>query len=155
MKQPKALLTTLVTCGLWLATVGSADVNGVTAGTGSSESLGGALTPDVRLDAKNSDIQLHPVTGELCAGSAGGFSLKDHPDDVFWDNSISPSPAGVGSAVNAFTVYDGMLIAAGEYYVATDDGHCISAWDGNGWSQLEPGLGLGSRVSALTVYDGK
>ena len=83
-------------------------------------------------------------------------SAVPDPDDVYWDNSISPSLPGVGGLsgqgqVLASIVYDGKLIVGGNFETAGDViAKGIAAWDGSSWSAL--GTGVSFEVEALTVY---
>ena len=109
--------------------------------------------------------------GELIAGgsftSAGGV---DANCIARWDGS-SWQPLGSGitggyytssTNVSALTVYNGELIAGGDF---NNDGHvdanCIARWDGNSWRPLGSGmsglswLGGWPVVNALTVYNGE
>ena len=66
------------------------------------------------LDLDGFDVQFDPRTGEpLFSTAAGVNSPSDHPDDIYWDNSISPSVPGAGGSVCDATVYDGQLIVGG------------------------------------------
>jgi len=80
--------------------------------------------------------------------------LRDDPDDIYWDNTISPSIPGVNGSIRAVTVFNNLLIVGGDFTVAggTLANH-IAAWDGSSWSSL--GLGMNSIVYALTIYDNK
>jgi chitodextrinase len=66
----------------------------------------------------------------------------------------SPLGSGMDSHVNALAVYDGRLIAGGDFTTAGGVAvNNIAAWDGSSWSPL--GLGTDGTVWALTVYDGR
>ena len=106
------------------------------------------------LNLEGFDVQFDPRTGEpLFSTAAAVNSPSDHPDDIYWDNSISPSVAGVDYYVNAATVYDGQLIVGGAFAVAGDViANHIAAWDGSTWDSL--GSGMNSSVLSLTVYNG-
>jgi len=59
---------------------------------------------------------------------------------------------GMNSPVSTLTVYDGKLIAGGEFTVAGGvAANFIASWDGSIWSPL--GLGLNGPVNTLTVFD--
>ncbi len=106
------------------------------------------------LDLEGFDVQFDPRTGEpLFSTSAAVNSPSDHPDDIYWDNSISPSVAGIGGGVYAATVYNSQLVVGGNFQVAEDSiAYYIASWDGSSWSPL--GSGMNWAVQALTVYDG-
>jgi hypothetical protein len=111
---------------------------------------------DVRVDSRSSPPMVAAFSPQ---------SPTDDPDDIYWDNSISPSIPGVNGPVFAMTIYDGELIVGGYFSAAGGVmANNIAAWDGTSWSPL--GLGIfGSEpeypylhigvVNALTVYDGK
>jgi len=94
--------------------------------------------------------------GELIAG--GGFITPVY-GLAAWNGSAwhALGSSGVdmgGVGVVALTVWDGKLIAGGEF--VTIDGvpaENIAAWDGVAWSPL--GTGVNSAVHALTTYSGK
>ena len=64
------------------------------------------------------DIQLDPITGEPMMRPQRVTPGKDHPDDIYWDNTLSPSIPGVDGYVNAITTYNGLLIIGGSFSVA-------------------------------------
>lgn len=106
------------------------------------------------LDRKGVEVRVDPRSGVPTVSAASPQSPADDPDDVYWDNSISPSIPGVDGAVYAMTVYDGKLIVGGSFTAAgTVMVNNIAAWDGSEWSPL--GCGIDSIVLALTVYDGE
>jgi len=79
-----------------------------------------------------------------------------HPDDIFWDNTISPLDTlpTVDSTVRALTTYNNMLIIAGQFdSVGGIAASKIAAWDGTTWSALSSGIN--TSVFALTEYNGK
>lgn len=94
-----------------------------------------------------------------------GFEMSAaiNPDDIFWDNTISPLDTlpTVDSTVRALTTYNNMLIIAGQFdSVGGIAASMIAAWDGTTWSALGSGLQgffdfSPPGVHALTVYDGK
>jgi len=100
-------------------------------------------------------IAVVAVLGGVCF--AGAAPAADNPDDVYWDNSISPSVAGLGGSVRAATVLDGLLVVGGDFNVAGDVvANHVAAWNGSSWLPL--GSGMGGEypsVSTLTIYDGK
>ena len=69
-------------------------------------------------------------------------------------NAWLPLGSGTGGQVRALTVYDGQLVAGGNFDSAggAPAGN-IAAWDGSSWSPL--GSGTDGQVYALTVYDGQ
>ena len=99
------------------------------------------------LDLEGLDVLYDPRTGEpLFSAAAGVNSLSDSPDDIYWDNSISPSVAGVDGTVHAAAVYDGQLVVGWKFQVAGDTiVNYIAAWDGTSWSPLGSGLISSSR----------
>ena len=106
------------------------------------------------LDLKGFDVGIDPKTGEpLVQVSASSASPSD-PDDIYWDNSISPSLLGVDGTVYALAVYDSNLIAAGGFTTAGGvSANYIAAWDGTSWSALAKGMN--SFVRALTVHNSR
>ncbi len=108
------------------------------------------------LDLDGLDSQFDPVTGEPILWSSAAVMAVDHPDDIYWDNSISPSIAGVSDGAYAATVYNGKLIVGG-YFQVVDDvvANYVASWDGNSWSPQGSGMGGdGPLIQTLTVYDG-
>ncbi|MCE5251877.1 T9SS type A sorting domain-containing protein [bacterium] len=133
-----------------------------------TRSIGDFLTPDDRFDleaAQRTDFQgslnmngyepgIDPATGQPVFRPGKSASTAGYPDDIYWDNTISSSYRGFNDKVYALTVYDGKLIAGGDFNVVGGVGASrIAAWDGSSWSPL--GSGLDKSVLALTVYDGK
>lgn len=106
------------------------------------------------IDLRGIDIGINSISGELTLQVSQAQALADHPDDIYWDNSVSPSLAGVGGEVNAAIVYDEKLIIGGGFRAAGDQiVNYIAMWDGNSWSPLASGMD--GPVLALAVYDGK
>ena len=105
-------------------------------------------------DLKGVNVGLDPTTGEPIAQVSTSMSPSVDPDDIYWDNSISPSIQGTGNTVISMTIYCGELIAGG-YFTAAGGilANRIAAWDGSSWSPL--GSGMNDRVIELTVYDNK
>ena len=73
------------------------------------------------------------------------------------ESSWKPLSSGTNGTVNALTIYDGKLIAAGRFSTAGGvQANCIAAWDGRRWSALGPGIditgGEATAVYALTTY---
>ena len=131
------------------------------------ESVGRFLTPDGRfdleevrrsgyegsLDLDGFDIDRDPVTGEPVLTAKLQGSPQDDPDDVYWDDSISPSVPGVAGPVYVAIVYDGNLVVGGSFRVAGDViASNIASWNGSTWRPL--GSGTDGTIRALTVYDG-
>ncbi|MCK4404063.1 MAG: hypothetical protein KAW02_03140, partial [candidate division Zixibacteria bacterium] len=130
------------------------------------KSVGDFLTPEYRFDLEKIrksgyqgplnwegyHIQLDPITGEPMIRSQQITSSMDHPDDIYWDNTVSPSIPGVDGYVSAMTTYNGLLIIGGSFSVVGDTrANNIASWDGFSWSAL--GSGTNDRVDVLTVYD--
>ena len=128
------------------------------------KSVGDFLTTDHRFDleaARRSGyqgplnwegyhIQLDPITGEPMIRTQRIPSSKDDPDDIYWDNKVSPSIPGIDGYVLAMTTYNGLLIIGGFFIVAGDVlANNIASWDGSSWSAL--GAGTNDPVEALTV----
>ncbi len=106
------------------------------------------------LDMRGFETALDTSTGQPVFRAASPASPTDNPDDIYWDNSISPSFPGMNDFVRRLTVYDGKLIAAGNFAIAGGvAANYIASWDGSSWSSL--GSGMNEWVYDLTVYDGK
>ncbi len=104
------------------------------------------------LDLKGFDVGIDPKTGEPVVQVSASSASPSDPDDIYWDNSISPSLLGLGDIVFALAVYDSNLIVAGQFTAAgVVSAGRIASWDGTSWSAL--GTGMNSNVYALTVYD--
>ncbi|MCX6832023.1 MAG: hypothetical protein NT028_07810, partial [candidate division Zixibacteria bacterium] len=114
----------------------------------SARSLGEFLTPDGRfdleaarrsgyqgsLDLKGFEPAIDPTTGQPVFRPASPASPTDSPDDIYWDNSISPCVAGVGGGVYAAVVYNGSLVVGGSFQAAgCVIANNIASWDGTGW----------------------
>lgn len=87
------------------------------------------------------------------------LSPVDHPDDIYWDNSISPSIPGVAGEVFAMAVYGNKLIVGGRFHIAGGVvTNSIASWDGSTWRSLGSGVGevadTYTWVGALAVHDG-
>lgn len=79
------------------------------------------LTPDGRFDLPAAreagfsgslnlagfDFQLDPVSGDPKFRPSLSKTAEEHPDDVYWDNSLSSSIPGVDWTVLALAVYEG------------------------------------------------
>ena len=106
------------------------------------------------------------VTG-LASNSTYYFALKTADEKPNWsalsnvpnagtarEYSWSPLDAGMNNIVNALTVYNDLLIAAGGFTSAGDVAAShIAAWNGSSWSAL--GSGTNDATYALTVYNGQ
>jgi len=83
-------------------------------------------------------------SGELYAGTTGGV--------VCW-GTYQPAETETNDIVNALTVYDGDLVAAGDFTLVGEDGISrIARWDGTDW--LPFGSGIDGSVKDLIVYNG-
>ena len=104
------------------------------------------------LDLKGVDVHVDPKTGGLSARLSNSAPSSADPDDIYWDNSISPAFPGVNGRVFALAVHENKLIAGGTFDsaggVASSN---IASWNDSSWSAL--GLGLNDAVYALTVYE--
>ena len=104
------------------------------------------------LDLKGLNVGTDPHTGEPVL-APGNAKIAGDPDDIFWTDRFS-CVNGLDGTCRALCVYDGKLIAGGEFQVA----NCtfainIASWDGSSWSPL--GSGMNGDVFALAVYDNK
>ena len=71
---------------------------------------------------------------------AGNMATAQVPDDVYWDNSMSPSVAGVDGEICAAAIYNGQLVIGGSFQVAGDNiASNIANWNGSSWLPLGPG----------------
>jgi hypothetical protein len=112
------------------------------------------------LDLKEFDMRMEPHSGEPILSPYANARIFSHPDDTFWTDKFS-NVAGLACVAglsegdcSALCVYDGKLIAGGDFQVA----NCtlatyIASWDGSSWPPL--GSGMNDVVKALTVYDNK
>src|SRR5690349_10919976 len=80
----------------------------------------------------------------------GGIEVTNAQPSVFgWDNLGS----GLNGDVHALIIYNGNLIAGGEFTGSGSDSvKHIARWTGNAWVQL--GNGLDGEVSTLSIYNG-
>ena len=63
------------------------------------------------------------------------------PNDVYWDNSMSPSVPGVDGPVYSMIEFNGKLIVGGRIKVAGSTRvNNIAAWDGINWTALGTGV---------------
>ncbi|MCX6833868.1 MAG: T9SS type A sorting domain-containing protein [candidate division Zixibacteria bacterium] len=113
----------------------------------------------------NTVFALTEYDGKLIAGglftTSGGVEASCI---ACWDGS-NWSPLGSGMTggvypypyVRALAVYDGKLIAGGDFVSAGGMAASgIASWDGRSWSPLGSGMGgISPNVYALTVYDAK
>jgi len=105
--------------------------------------------------------------GELVAGGYFFSIYYDHDHYVEMDciarwNGTKWLPLGEGmnSFVYALAVYNGELIAGGDFWAIGDEGYSqIARWNGSAWQPLGDGVSGGSSffasVAALTVYNGE
>ncbi len=95
----------------------------------------------------------------IAVGTTATSQDFQHPDDIYWDNSISPSLLGVNGKISSAVVYNGSLIIAGQFSVAGNImAKNIAAWNGSTWASLGEGLDgnvYDFAVSELFVYDNK
>jgi len=131
-------------------------------------SVGEFLTPEGQFDIEEArrtryerslDIEgfqsvIDPQTGQPFFQPSPSAMPTDDPDDIYWDNNISPCIAGVGDVVTAATVYEGNLVVGGSFQAADCViAYYVASWDGSSWSPL--GSGMNNTVEALIVHDGK
>ena len=84
-----------------------------------------------------------------------GMVIAQNPDDIYWDNSLSPAISGVNGDACAMVIYNGKLIVGGVFSVAGGTiANGIAAWNDTTWSSLGSGVTNGA-VYALAVYDSK
>jgi len=76
------------------------------------------------LALEGADPFIDPATGEPAFRHAVASAAADTADDVYWDNSVSPSLPGVDWTVNALAVFDGKLVLAGNFNIV---GHLEAA----------------------------
>lgn len=73
------------------------------------------------------------------------------PDDIYWDNRMSPVIPGANGVIYATAVYNGKLYVGGEFTIIGGVfANNIAVWDGTSWAPL--GQGTDSCVDVLTVY---
>jgi hypothetical protein len=159
-------------CVLITASVLGAPPDNLTASESAQtgRSVSDFLTPDRRLDINavrssghqgpldltGVDVRVDPMSGAPTV-AASPQSPTDVPDDIYWDNSISPSIPGINGAVLAAIVYDGKLVVGGCFNIS---GHAfannIAAWDGSSWLPVGEGVsGQSATVGALAIYGNK
>jgi hypothetical protein len=98
------------------------------------------------------NVGIEPHSGEPVLSPIANARVSGDPDDTFWTDKFCL--AGLDGYCHALCVYDGKLIAGGNFVVA----NCtlaanIASWDGSSWSPL--GSGMNNDVFALAVYDNK
>ena len=139
---------------------GSTDSQNLLANRVSGPSVGEFLTADGRFDLEAArasgyqgpvdlsgfDVRIDAAGGNPFVSPELPLSKGRYADDTYWDNSLSPSAAGVGQIVRAAIVRDGRLIVGGDF-------NAVLEWDGTSWAPL--GSGINGDVLALTEYDGK
>lgn len=77
-------------------------------------------------------------------------ALPDDPGDQYWE--AAPSVPAINGQVYALAVYNGLLIAGGQFTIACDPvATNIAAWNGTTWAAL--GTGTNGAVTALTVFN--
>lgn len=93
-------------------------------------------------------LKLFAISAVLIAASSGSSCITT-PDSV---PGWHPLGVGIDGIVKALTVYNGELIAGGEFLNAGGIGaNNIARWDGESWKPL--GTGTDLPVFALTVYN--
>ncbi|MFH1700542.1 MAG: dockerin type I repeat-containing protein [Candidatus Zixiibacteriota bacterium] len=102
------------------------------------------------LNMKGYDIAFDSASGQPVFISSGLCQAADNPDDIYW-SGIS-NLQGIDGLVAALAIYEGLLIAAGEFKVAGSVIACnIASWDGSTWTPL--GSGTKGWVADLVIYD--
>jgi hypothetical protein len=97
--------------------------------------------------------KIDPATKQPAFFAAKTATAEENPDDVYWDNRMSSSIPGFNGEISALAVYNGKLIAGGDFtLVGGIPVNHITAWNGASWSAL--GAGMDNTVSSLTVYNG-
>lgn len=110
----------------------------------------------------NSVSALTVYNGSLIAGGLFQTAGGQAANRVARWNGTSWSPLGVGiengfnfATVDALTVYNGSLIAGGDFdFAGSVAAASIARWDGAEWHALGTGL-PGAGVTALTIYNGQ
>ena len=93
------------------------------------------------LDLEGYDVGIDPVTGEPIIHPQQAKSNMDHPDDIYWNNTLSSSILGTNGTVYAMTTYNGLLIIGGRFSVVGDIfANNIASWDGSSWDSLGSGM---------------
>jgi len=101
------------------------------------------------LDIEGFQSAIDSATGWPVFHPSGTDSTADDPNDVYWDNSLSPFIIGYESTVRVAAVYDERLIVS---VYSSSVGDFVYAWDGTSWSLLRF---INGPVRSLTVYNGK
>ena len=65
------------------------------------------------LDLDGVDVLIDPKTSEPKVQVSSSSASPPDPDDIYWDNSLSPSFQEINGPVYALAVYDSNLIMAG------------------------------------------
>lgn len=87
----------------------------------------------------------------IIAVGQNAVGSPDSDDALWWDGFGLPV---LSSVVHAVTVFDGSLIAGGEFvFAGRQRVHHIARWDGTSWAPL--GDGLDGTVFSLAVYGGR
>ena len=101
---------------------------------------------------KGFESAIDPATGQPVFRPASPAAPADDPDDIYWDNSISPSVAGVGGTCLCGNCLRwqadccrGVSSAAGDVIA-----NYIASWDGTSWSAL----GIGDEMDRCLCPDG-
>ncbi len=125
--------------------------------------LGGGLTAPGASPDLNRVNALCAYEGDVVAG--GSFNVYRLTAGVppcanvgRWDGRCwRPLGAGLAGEVRAVAVYDGTLVAAGDFTWAGDEAAAhVAWWDGEVWRQLGGGIpDTWGTVEALTVHDGR
>lgn len=105
------------------------------------------------LDISGFSFSTNPATGQpVFMPSTNSKTI--HPDDIYWDNGISPCMRGVNGSVKAAVVFNDLLIIGGTFTVAgCVKANRIAAWNGSEWMSLCSGMN--NYINALAVYDNK
>ncbi|MBD3337244.1 MAG: hypothetical protein GF355_17160 [Candidatus Eisenbacteria bacterium] len=88
------------------------------------------------------------------AGGQPAAKIAFWDGQVWWQPGAGLDPDDPNTWARALTIYNGDLIAGGDFYRSENDVHTrkVARWDGNQWQPLGPGLDLG-QVYALGVYN--
>jgi hypothetical protein len=130
-------------------------VAAVIAGAGSAWAMDGARTePDPQATFHALYVAEPPSPTEMGRALRSPLLGVAESGSNWWTGfAAPPAGLGMGSSVNAMTVFAGQLIVAGDFLSAGGiAANRIAAWDGASWSAL--GNGLNGRVFALAVSGG-
>ena len=98
------------------------------------------------------DVRINPATGAPILGQSP--TVYSSPDDIYWDNSISSALGETDSTVTALAIYNGKLIAGGNFTVIGGAAaNHIACWNGTSWSPLQ--AGLDRSVASMMIDDNK